>query len=452
MICFELENYKIGGTQIDLDYSDIQVEIHVHPEGNFTKIKKSMETFHPQYKFIFSDVIVDNDDFSKFDIYPNEIHDYLEWDQLKILDFYVYQHIYEQDLNYIFSSNNINKYTMCENPNFRSAKWETNQNNTRLTALNIKTSQTFKTNQKFNVKLITVVQLQLTNLLNYLILFKIIATYFNFKKAQYFLINKIFEKDHKFLSELKQMKTRINSEVKINKSENVFYLANKYIGKFDIQNEENPEVNKSKFNLNQEWSVNSDKENKTNFSDKNFNEKLTILNNQTEVNKAIVFNNFKEQQSNPIINEGNNDKSDNNSYIENNSKRIILNDISKNKIIQEKVISNFENSLKNKNSLKIDENKLVDLNRLLEISVFIKKMQEIDLLKYLLIEEDSMNLFNFLVGKINLFETNNNSYNVKMINLQDSIKRSFIELKENTKISYMDKKILNLFEKFIENH
>ena len=79
-------------------------------------------------------------------------------------------------------------------------------------------------------------------------------------------------------------------------------------------------------------------------------------------------------------------------------------------------------------------------------------MQEIDLLKYFLFVENTIYMFNYLVGRINLFDFNQNSYDFKNNNLQFLIKKSFSDMNENTNLSFMDKKILNLFENFIENH
>ena len=79
-----------------------------------------------------------------------------------------------------------------------------------------------------------------------------------------------------------------------------------------------------------------------------------------------------------------------------------------------------------------------------------KKMQEIELLKYLLFEESSIYLFNFLAGKIDLFNSDQNSYNFTNLNLQDKTKASYTFMKRNTKIRFIDEKILNMFEIYLE--
>ena len=112
----------------------------------------------------------------------------------------------------------------------------------------------------------------------------------------------------------------------------------------------------------------------------------------------------------------------------------------------------IESNKINENTSQIDGNKLDDFNKMLEINVFVKKMQEIDLLKYLLLEENSIYLFNFITGKTNLFDSNQNSYNYKNKNLQHLIKTSYCEMKENSKISNIDQKLLNLFDNFIDNN
>ena len=266
--------------------------------------------------------------------------------------------------------------------------------------------------------------------MNYLIFFKIIANFFNVKKAEFHIVKKLFDVDDRFISELKEVKMKIISDCKSKNCENLFFPINENISNFNNKKNENFEMNEIKIDLN--------KENKNNLRNQNYNEQLMILKNKTSFIQENNIHNLKGNKFNSINNHSHKDKSIS-SLSELNSKRVILSDIPK--------INKIEDSTK-----KIDENKLDEFNRLLEVTAYIKKMQEIDLLKYLLFDENSIYMFNYLVGKINLFDFNQNSYNFKNKNLQFLIKKSLSDMKENTNMSFMNKKILKLFENFIENH
>ena len=80
-----------------------------------------------------------------------------------------------------------------------------------------------------------------------------------------------------------------------------------------------------------------------------------------------------------------------------------------------------------------------------------KKMQEVDLLKNILLDEKSIFLFNFLAGKINLFDVNQCSYNFFDKNIQELVKTSHHDMKKTKFNDDISRKILNLFDNYIEN-
>ena len=59
-------------------------------------------------------------------------------------------------------------------------------------------------------------QFQLTNLLNYLLVFIIIATFMNFKIPKEKLIKKIFHLDHKLVEKLKNLNDFLNKDINKN--------------------------------------------------------------------------------------------------------------------------------------------------------------------------------------------------------------------------------------------
>ena len=81
-------------------------------------------------------------------------------------------------------------------------------------------------------------------------------------------------------------------------------------------------------------------------------------------------------------------------------------------------------------------------------------MDEIELLKYLLFDEKSIYFFNFLAGKINPFDSIINPYNFEDIDNRNSLIKNYdIKIKtKNNKKNIVEKKIINLFEKFVKNN
>ena len=79
-------------------------------------------------------------------------------------------------------------------------------------------------------------------------------------------------------------------------------------------------------------------------------------------------------------------------------------------------------------------------------------MDEIELLKYLLFDKKSIYFFNFLAGKINPFDSITNPYNFEDFDNRNSLIKNYNSKTSQTKKNFVERKIIRLFEKFINNY
>jgi hypothetical protein len=95
----------------------------------------------------------------------------------------------------------------------------------------------------------------------------------------------------------------------------------------------------------------------------------------------------------------------------------------------------------------------------MDLITYMKKMQEIDIIKYLLLDKDTLHLMNFISkpsvsltkSKIEtkeykkFFNIEENAIELNQENV-DSLKKSYINIITKPKISYLEKRILELFD------
>ena len=183
--CFDLSNYTLKGSYFDDDYSYFASEVQINKNSNITYIEELMFKYPPEFQVIYPDIVVNSKDFSTFDSSPSNLYDGLQVGIKKVIDFYVIRYDYEQDLGIIFAEKENFIYTKYERSTYRTRKMELNSEGYPVYAhVGIRALPYIKKNRKNIIKLISVCQLQLTNLLNYLVLFKIFATTINFKIAK----------------------------------------------------------------------------------------------------------------------------------------------------------------------------------------------------------------------------------------------------------------------------
>ena len=169
------------GSYFDDDYSFFNSEVQINKNANLTYIEELIFNYPPEYQIIYPNVVVNSNDYSTFDITPSNLFDGLQVGFKKLIDFYVVRYQFEQDLGIIFANKQTFLYTKYERSTFRIRKMEPNPKGYPIFAtINFRLLSYIKQNRKYITKLITVCQLQLTNLLNYLVLFKIFATTINF--------------------------------------------------------------------------------------------------------------------------------------------------------------------------------------------------------------------------------------------------------------------------------
>ena len=182
----------------------------------------------PEYQIIYPDVVANSNDYSTFDASPGNLYDGLQVGVKKVIDFYVVKYEYEQDLGIIFANKQTFIYTKYERSTYRTRKMEPNSKGYPVYAsVSIRGLAYIKKNRKYITKLITVCQLQFTNLLNYLVLFKIFATTINIKNAKKHLTKNLFIVDKNLINELKQhikvdfIKTKKLNPEKVNNLEKI---------------------------------------------------------------------------------------------------------------------------------------------------------------------------------------------------------------------------------------
>jgi len=95
----------------------------------------------------------------------------------------------------------------------------------------------------------------------------------------------------------------------------------------------------------------------------------------------------------------------------------------------------------------------------MDLITYMKKMQEIDIIKYLLLDTDTLNLMNFISkpsvsltkSKIEtkeykkFFNINEEAIMLDEQNI-DSLKRSYLKIISKPQITYLEKRILELFD------
>jgi hypothetical protein len=112
---------------------------------------------------------------------------------------------------------------------------------------------------------------------------------------------------------------------------------------------------------------------------------------------------------------------------------------------------------------KIYDNAEKKFNHYLDLISYMKKMQEIDIIKYLLLDKDTLNLVNFaskpsvsmLESTIDnreyrqFFEVQDESFDMKHDNI-DELKRSYLRIKNKEELSSVEKRVIQLFDMQIE--
>ena len=444
MTCYDKSNYTIGGSEFaDYNYY-FGIGIFINENINSTKVLDLIHESNPLFQIIYPELIVNFDDYNQFQIEPNHIFTGLQNDQLNIIDFYLARNIYEQDMGIVFEKLEKFHYAKYLRSAFRSKEIYSTNDLIKIGYLNIKASNFYKVNQKYITKLVTVLQLQLTHLLNYFVAFKIIATMINFKIGKDKLIKELFEVDKEFLIKLKKLNDFLNQNINLDIEENQQEKEKKCENLNDLINKSDViiknQINTSKIIIKEE--LNNFMFNKNSFQlddiSIKFNEKIIDKNNHN----SIISNDISKIEKNSYRNLlGKIVEINNQDLKEKDSGKNHSNDSSFIKIIKKEI---------NKNKNEYDQN-FLEFDKILDISYFVKKNHEVDLLKYLLLDENTVYLFNFLSGKVNLFDEKQELYDFREVEIQELLKKNIYNVKKCNKDELYKKKMNNLFEKYLEH-
>ena len=468
--CFDLSNYTIKGSYFDDDSSYFVSEIQINKNSNLTQIEELMRQYPNEFQIIYPDVLVNSNDYSTFDASLGNIYDGLEVGTKKIIDFNVLRHEFEQDLGIIFSDKQTFIYLRYERSTFRSRIMNINSDGYPVIAVvNIRGLAYIKKNRKYITKLITVCQVQLTNLLNYLVLFKILATMINFKEAKKHLTKNFYIVDKNLINELRlhlkddSIKKKINPE-KENNFQKIQDSDKKYsyidVNKKDIfvnsieMNEKINKFEKNKTSLKQNLFPKNKEKNIIKENEQIINDNSTRINVD---NKEIYKNEIKDNSTTEImtkrfllnnkVDEININFHEIKENLNNNDNSLVYKE--NNQEINKKNVSNINQNLDIPEDV---DQKFKVYDKILDLTYFKKKMDEIELLKYLLFDEKSIYFFNFLAGKINPFDSIKNPYNFEDVDNRNFLIKNYDIKIKNNKNNFVEKKIIKLFEKFVINN
>ena len=429
MICFDHSNYSIGGSEFGENYSYISSNIIISEKVSLKKVLALIEEHPPEFQIIYPDIFVDFNDYSKFQFQPNYLYNGFESGLKKTIDFMVIRYVYEQDLSILYQNKQNFTYTKYETSSYRNRLITPSmKRDITLASVNIRAINYFKNNQKYIWKFITILQLQLTNLLNYLIAFKFFASIINFRIAKNYLTDKIFYIDESSVINLK--KNLEKSKINENK-----------------QNSENNEENYQSLNKDRKIEIKKNEKNTLkemeNLSRENLPISKTLINNSNLENSKRNFIDKNDVDYSKI------EKDKTEVIDKSNINFSILNVLDNQKVENLKI----ENENKKFKDGYTQEDKFKVFDKILDIAYFVKKMEEIDLLKFLLFDEDNIYMFNYLTGKIKLFDEKHDFYNLSQIEIQQSTINGYNQAKKNLKLeNSVGRKIHGLFEDFILNH
>ena len=430
MVCFN-QNYKtIGGSEFVDKIYYFNVEISINPALNSSRVLELIHDTNSIFNLIYTDIDVDFNDYSKIEIEPNRIFNGIQNDQLNIIDFYVSRHEYQQDLGFIMENIETFRYAKHFATSLRSTEMISNNGNlVKVGIINIFGVNSYKFTQKYIGKFVTSMQLQMTHLLNYLVIFKIIATMINNKLGKEKLINKIFEQDFEFLKELYLLNDSLNQNVNLDNIQKK--NENNNSSKIISENANNDLLNKN--SLKEACEIT----NRNNYQilQKVSNTSIFPETNRNFIGKNVEISNQDSKNKDYIINPNN---STFNKIINQN------NDL----ILDSKNIN--QNNVKIINKINLNE-KYNEFDQILDLSNFVRKNHEIDLLKYLLLDENTIYLFNFLTGKVNLFDDKQNKNVFHEREIQELLKQNISNVKNCNPTEIYKKKINTLFEKLLKN-
>ncbi len=455
----ETTNYTLEGLYTDKYFKFIEIifKLNEYSKNNLDEVKEFMKNNPVEMIIYLMDSSIDYENrLNPISKYINEINKWLDFENRKETQITYSDVEFEDDQHYYLNSiKKINIAYLDNNVDtFRFVKRNENLDDEILGTFIIKASYRKIKYKRIYQKLPSFLAhvsglIELTYLISFFIvrfMDKILIDKIIINKMFKFRGNNNFNFDYlKILCREDELK---NNKLKNN---NNFYYQNKKIDD-EIDNENYN--NNNEFVISSQRTINNNEINNKNIKYNNYFNKINVY----SIKKKTINENANSFQNK------NNTKSSNLKFINYFNKQLLNQNKKENKtkvniklydLILYKLCECFCN-LKNKVKNKIIKNKI---NYYLDIFYYINKIQEIDLIKYILIDNNNQTiLFEYLTKPIINFNEYDNNENIKINkykkkdyeNLYEIYKEININNKLNNNKNKIEDKLINLINKEIE--
>ena len=455
----ETTNYTLEGLYTDKYFKFIEIifKLNEYSKNNLDEVKEFMKNNPVEMIIYLMDSSIDYENrLNPISKYINEINKWLDFENRKETQITYSDVEFEDDQHYYLNSiKKINIAYLDNNVDaFRFVKRNENLDDEILGTFIIKASYRKIKYKRIYQKLPSFLAhvsglIELTYLISFFIvrfMDKILIDKIIINKMFKFRGNNNFNFDYlKILCREDELK---NNKLKNN---NNFYYQNKKIDD-EIDNENYN--NNNEFVISSQRTINNNEINNKNIKYNNYFNKINVY----SIKKKTINENANSFQNK------NNTKSSNLKFINYFNKQLLNQNKKENKtkvniklydLIIYKLCECFCN-LKNKVKNKIIKNKI---NYYLDIFYYINKIQEIDLIKYILIDNNNQTiLFEYLTKPIINFNEYDENENIKINkykkkdyeNLYDIYKEININNKLNSNKNKIEDKLINLINKEIE--
>ncbi len=457
-ICFDIyENYTLQGVYTDniMSYIEIMLKINDNYFKNFNNLKTIFENdsfkFTLYYKDVFNDVTNFTEPvFDKIDA----IYTYLDLNYYKRNNIYFQQFNFSSDKNLFYNSYEMDSYMKLfsnqeiNSPIFNRETYK-KEEKSYLNKFLLRAVNNQKTVKLAFVKIPEFLASLSGLLINILIILRIIFTALNFFEAKQSIMSKIMKykdiikKTDKNSLNYLEKKFHNNNYFNLNNPHNLYVPQTENIYPDVIITNDNENNNNQNKNITQILNIDDKVEfsnrynsntNKTKYSDKSINNQENRLNEILDETIISDISTIREIRRNK------------NPYL------LTISDILK-AIFCCKCRSKGYNK-----KINIFKNAEMKFNYNLDLVTYMKKMQEIEILKYIILDKDTIHLMNF-ISKPSVCLTNNcikdeeyllffeNLKNTNSLNTQniDNVKNAFDKLTSKPTHSEIEKRILKLF-------
>jgi hypothetical protein len=465
--CFDRQdNFTIYGDYNDNEMSYIEVLVSINPKyfQNYSLVEEIFNENQFKFTVYYIDTFNDVSNTAKSVFYKIEsVYSYLDLNFYKRynLDFQQFKFMEDKNLfyNQFQSKSFIKLFEKEENISpIRNRGKSKLEDRRRLNKFFLRAVNNIKIVKVSNQKIPDFLAGLSGLLVNMLVVLRILMTFLNSFEAKQSIMNKIM----KYKDDVKlDNKVSLDYLNKKFKDESYYERRNNFLSQ--IEKEKN--INSNFDSFEQEIEIDNEKTINSNFDsiEQNQNEKKNSLffnKNEEKINEKFREIEKGREKKESFLNIGNdNEKKSSRAshfgidYLKNNPFSLKISDL---------FCFIFCCKSNNKNK-KIFDNAEKKFNHNIDLVTFMKKMQEIEILKFLLLDRDTLRLMNFIskpcISLSNkeiddeeykeFFDINDNVIIMTHKNI-DGIKESYDKILKKEKISFTEERILKLFGLHIE--